>query len=55
MLCKNCKWLETHESKYICGYMAEVYHIEVEVKNLEAQCPHKNERKYKKNVEDYIR
>ena len=49
-ICKNCEWLETHEGKHICGYMAEVYHIEVEVKNLEAQCPaHK-----RKKDEDYI-
>jgi hypothetical protein len=42
--CKNCNWLETHEGKHICGYMAEVYHIAVEVKKLEAQCPLINER-----------
>lgn len=43
-ICKNCKWLETYEGKYICGYMAEVYHTAVEVRNLAAQCPHTAER-----------
>ena len=42
--CKNCKWLETHEGKHICGYMAEVYHTAVGLRNLEAQCPLINER-----------
>lgn len=42
--CKSCDWLEAHEGKHICGYMAEVYHTTVGVRNLEAQCPLINER-----------
>ena len=25
--CQFCKWLEKEKNQYICGYIAEVYHI----------------------------
>lgn len=29
--CKNCGWLEFWKGVYICGYVAEVWHIAAEV------------------------
>lgn len=50
--CKNCDWLEIYKGDYICGYVAEVWHIAAKV-NPEKSCRKdinhfKKERKYKR-------
>lgn len=41
----NCKWLETHNGKHICGYIAEVYHIAAEA-NCSQVCENFKPKKY---------
>lgn len=48
--CKDCRWLEFYEGRYICGYVAEVYLLARRV-DPESACEiNKYENRRKNNV-----
>ena len=46
--CENCRWLEYYKGRYICGYIAEIYHI-ASYRDSKSTC---NMKKYEKRNGD---